>query len=406
MAVSDILSGLGQFLLVVALSFAVITLLASHIRFQHLAQQAAGGGDDVMDPGDAFQVRIAHLLGTAHRAPEPFCVMLARPEDLPALSARHGAEVAGDVLRCLEAAARKSVRAEDAVVRVGEDRIGLILNAPRSAGEALARRLVADLQKEPCRCASGPVLNATVSAGLAFHPENGDRTGTLIDQAAAALAGAAAQEGPEKWVVAPLPAGGAAGPPAGAPPRQGTLLDPLTGVLRPERLGMALQKYVARFRKQGRPVSVLVVDIDHFHRYNEHYGKSAGDQILKGLGELLQRSVREHDLIGRLAGEEFIVAMGCSPQDALLAGQRLVSSVKRSAFAAGPSPPAGGPSSLRITVSVGVAGYPDHGGNPRHLLEAAGAALEAAKDKGRNMGLLYAPTMRVPSQITRPRDVF
>lgn len=399
MAFSDILSGLGQFMLVVLLAFAAIALLASHVRFQRLARQAAGGGDDTMDPHDAFQLRIAHLLGTAHRAPEPFGVAMVRPDDLPALTARHGEAAAAEILQCLEKAVRKLVRAGDLAARVGADRVGLIVMAPRSAGEAVARRLVEDLPKEPCRCASGLVLNPTVGAGLAFHPENGDRTAALMDQADAALNSAASQ-GPGRWALAPAPgAAPAVAEAPAAPAAAGSLLDPLTGVLRAERVGTALQKFVANLRKQGRPASVLMVDIDHFHRYNDHYGKEAGDQVLKGFGALLERSVRESDLIGRIGGEEFVVAMGCSPRDAQIAGQRLVSLVKRSVFEAGGS-------GLRITVSVGAAGSPDHGSNPRHLLESAGAALEAAKEKGRNMCLLYEPTMRVPSQIARPRDVF
>jgi diguanylate cyclase len=164
-------------------------------------------------------------------------------------------------------------------------------------------------------------------------------------------------------------------------------------------LNTALQKFVAQYRKREAPVSILVLEVDHFERYSEHYGPSAGDEILRKFGEFLQNAVRKSDLIGRSGEETFIIAMGCAPCNAMAAAQRILGAVKKTVFSAGGS-------SLRITLSLGVAGYPDHGGHPRQLIEAATAALQAAKENGRGMGMMYEPSMRVSKKSAGPVDVF
>ncbi len=141
------------------------------------------------------------------------------------------------------------------------------------------------------------------------------------------------------------------------------------------------------------------MDVDHLGRYNEHYGRQTGDSLLRSLCELLERNVREPDLLGRLGEDDFIILMDSKPQDALAAGHRLVALVKKTAFQVGGN-------NLRITVSMGVAGYPDHGKNARHLLEGAEAALVSAKQKGRNMCLMFEQAMHIPESGAQQVDTF
>jgi len=400
----QVLLGIGQFLLVTAVAFVAIVLFSSFIRFQNLAHRTESDEAEDMDPHDLFQVRIAHRLGTAHRAPGPFCVIVLVPDHIEAVVAQHGESVGNEVLELLRERVHRAVRGTDEVVRYAGNRIGLIVNAPRAMSETIARRALDAVKRDSFRTAQGLTVRLTAGAGIATHPENGDRVAGLIAEAVSALE-RISSIGPCGCALAEASAGGETPParraeetPAAAPVQRG-LVDPLTGVLKPARVPMALQKFVARFRKNGEPVSVLVLDVDHLDLYNEHYGRAAGDDILKGLGSLLQRSVREEDLVARLGGEEFVVAMGGAPRDAFAAGQRLVGLVKRTAF------PAAG-SDLRITISAGVAGYPDHGGNPRYLLEAADAALQAAKEKGCNLCLVYERVMHLSPPKARPTDVF
>jgi diguanylate cyclase (GGDEF)-like protein len=143
---------------------------------------------------------------------------------------------------------------------------------------------------------------------------------------------------------------------------------------------------VARFRKTEHPVSVLILDVDHLRGYHEHYGPAAGDAILKFIGRVLDKQVREEDLISRFGGEEFLVGMGCRPVEALKAAQRLASLVKK-------NPVLFNGTEMRISVTIGVSGYPDHGATPRKLVQAARTALEQAKHRGRGLCLVFDPAM-------------
>ena len=390
----EILTGFSQFLLVTAIAFALLCLLVSHLRFENLTRRAAQSEE--MDPQDTFQVQIAHLLGTAHRMPEPFAVVLVTPVNWASMKEKYGAAWAEEALAFVEARIRGVVRRTDTVIRHGEGRIGLIMETERQHIGSILNRLLDAVGNESFRSTSHGVMRLAIHTGAATHPENGDRVRDLVGQAEAAVTeaamGAAAAQ-----MIAPAAAGKAELPvEAPAPPRG--ILDPLTGVLSADRLGSAVSKFVARHRREDQPVSLLLLDIDFLRRYNEHYGREAGDGILRGIGEFLQKNAREDDLLARYGGEEFLIVMGCAPSDALIAGQRLVAQVKRTPFAAAGS-------SLKVSVSIGVAGYPDHGGNPAHLLDAAETALFAAKEKGRSLCLVYEPSMAARPQ-GKSRDVF
>ena len=389
-AAMEILTGSFQFLLVTAVAFVVFALLASHLRFENMTRRARQAED--MDPQDTFQVQIAHLLGTAHRLPEPFAVVLVSPPEGASLRDRYGEAWAREAIAFIEARIRSAVRRTDTVIRYGEGRVGLILETERKNLEPILNRMAEAVSSEPFRSASHGSMKMDIRIGASTHPENGDRVKELIAQAATAME----QAGASAPFIAAAPDAVAA--PAGPEAAPGSLLDPLTGVLRPERLGSAVSKYVARHRREDQPVSLLLLDIDFLRRYNEHYGREAGDGILRGLGHFLQRHARENDLLARYGGEEFLIVMGCAPGDALIAGQRLIAQIKRTPFdAAG--------SSLKVSVSIGVAGFPDHGGNPARLLDAAESALYVAKERGRSLCVVYDSSM-APRPQGRPRDVF
>jgi diguanylate cyclase (GGDEF)-like protein len=391
-------SNIAQSLLVIGVSFVILTLIASFFRFQKIARQAG----NVIDPDDAFQAQIVIRLGTAHLEPEPFLVMVLAPDRLPPLTGQRD-DKAGEELRDgIEGRVRQMLRVTDTVAPIGGGRIGAIVDTARKDAESIAQRLLDSIRKEPMAFSTGQAANIGVCAGIATHPENGNRVKNLMENATASLR-AAVLKGRGQFVLAaiegaPRPL---APPPAAGAGRRGypTVLDPLTEVLRPERLGAALLKYVAQHRKREDPVSILILEVDHFERYSEHYGPSTGDEILRRLGEFLQSAVRESDLVGRSGGETFVIAMGCAPRDAMIAAQRLIGAVKKTAFLAGQT-------SLRITLSLGVAGYPDHGGHPRQLIEAATAALQVAKENGHSMCLMYEPSMRVTKKNSGPANVF
>ncbi|MBQ0930523.1 GGDEF domain-containing protein [Ideonella alba] len=155
--------------------------------------------------------------------------------------------------------------------------------------------------------------------------------------------------------------------------------DALTGLRNRRALLEALQGEVARARRSGRPLSVAVLDLDHFKSVNDHHGHEAGDQVLRQFAELMRRELRGYDTGGRLGGEEFVVLM--PDTDLALA----VASIDRLRAALAARPLAWIDEQVDMTVSAGVACLSaEDEGDGSDLLRAADLALYAAKRDGRN----------------------
>jgi diguanylate cyclase (GGDEF)-like protein len=138
----------------------------------------------------------------------------------------------------------------------------------------------------------------------------------------------------------------------------------------------ACARVIDREANAGRPVTVLICDIDHFKSINDRFGHPAGDEILKLFATVMIASLRISDLSGRIGGEEFAALLPCPLEEGLVAAERV-----REAFAASDIVVEEGP--VDTTVSIGVAGGPA-GTELEVLLAAADTALYQAKRAGRN----------------------
>jgi diguanylate cyclase (GGDEF)-like protein len=154
-------------------------------------------------------------------------------------------------------------------------------------------------------------------------------------------------------------------------------MDPLTGMFNRRGFAEATSRVIEREAKAGRPVTVLIFDIDHFKSINDRFGHPAGDEILKLFAAVVINALRITDLSGRIGGEEFAALLPCSLEEGVLAAERV-----REAFeASGIVDEVAGP--VDTTVSIGVAGGPA-GTELEVLLAAADTALYQAKRGGRN----------------------
>lgn len=138
-----------------------------------------------------------------------------------------------------------------------------------------------------------------------------------------------------------------------------------------------LARRVAEQRRHRRPVSVLMVDVDHFKKFNDTYGHLVGDEVLRQVAALLRQTMRESDLVARFGGEELAVVMpGTSIADARLGAERARQAIESGRFDADAQ-------ELRVTVSVGTAEclVEEEG---EQLVRRADSALYAAKQAGRN----------------------
>jgi len=155
--------------------------------------------------------------------------------------------------------------------------------------------------------------------------------------------------------------------------------DKLTGLYNRRFLDESLQRELARCRREASGLALLLIDIDHFKRFNDEHGHETGDQVLAAVGHCLGTQTRATDIPCRYGGEEFVVAMPRSGlQDAVQRAQALRSAIAALHLSSG------GGQALRVTVSIGVAAFPTHGPDATTLLASADAALYAAKRAGRD----------------------
>lgn len=169
--------------------------------------------------------------------------------------------------------------------------------------------------------------------------------------------------------------------------RDQAVRDPLTGLLNRRYLAETMPRELARATREGRPLALLMIDVDHFKQVNDALGHAAGDQVLRALGGLLRAMTRASDVACRWGGEEFVVVLPGAPADA---GARRAEDM-RLAFQTLAFPDQA--SRAHSTFSVGLAVFPAHGDTPEALLEAADRALYRAKEGGRNC-------VRVAAQAT------
>ena len=155
--------------------------------------------------------------------------------------------------------------------------------------------------------------------------------------------------------------------------------DPLTGLLNRREMSRVLDEELQRARRYQRPMAVLWVDFDHFKDVNDTYGYAAGDSVLRAISRLLLGSVRSVDSIGRFGGEEFVIVL---PEMDLEEAQETAERLRRKV--AEEPQPLGNGEAVPLTISVGVAVYPDHGQTASTLCAAADKAMYLAKDRGRN----------------------
>jgi diguanylate cyclase (GGDEF)-like protein len=164
---------------------------------------------------------------------------------------------------------------------------------------------------------------------------------------------------------------------------EGALLDPLTGLYNRRHFEERLASELAAAQRHGRPVSLLMCDVDHFKAINDAHGHLAGDEALKMVAFVLRGAVRKEDVLARYGGEEFVVV---ARETALEGAQSLAERIRRAverSRCAWQGHDLGVTVSIGVTVSVGAAEFVS-GKTERELIEGADRALYLAKEAGRN----------------------
>jgi diguanylate cyclase (GGDEF)-like protein len=155
--------------------------------------------------------------------------------------------------------------------------------------------------------------------------------------------------------------------------------DPLTGVANRRRSEELMGQLLHLAARQDQPLSLAVIDLDHFKRVNDQWGHGTGDEVLRRVARLLERSFRAEDVVARWGGEEFVVAMfGMDRDDGVQRIAEVLEVLRGERF------DGGGEGPERVTFSGGVAQFPMDGAELQILYRAADAALYQAKEAGRD----------------------
>jgi diguanylate cyclase (GGDEF)-like protein/PAS domain S-box-containing protein len=162
--------------------------------------------------------------------------------------------------------------------------------------------------------------------------------------------------------------------------------DPLTALFNRRYMESTLNRELLRAARRQRPLGVIMLDVDHFKQLNDRYGHSAGDTLLRELGSFLQHNTRGDDIACRYGGEEFTLVL---PEATLEITRQRAEQIRASV--SGLNIRDEGAVLGPITVSLGVAAFPDHAADPAGLLKAADEALYRAKASGRNCVVVAPP---------------
>lgn len=157
-----------------------------------------------------------------------------------------------------------------------------------------------------------------------------------------------------------------------------SVTDSLTGLYNRKHLMESLTGEIGRSSRYERPFALLIIDIDHFKKFNDTYGHLAGDEVLRKMGEVFRDSIRGCDYAARYGGEEFVIVMPEIGRDqGVQAAERIRASVAKKKIDANGN-------SVTVTISVGVASFPEHGDDAQAIISKADTALYQAKRRGRD----------------------
>lgn len=161
--------------------------------------------------------------------------------------------------------------------------------------------------------------------------------------------------------------------------REQSIRDRLTGLFNRRHMEEALNRELARARRRGSSLVLVMIDVDHFKRFNDTYGHETGDEVLRRLGEFLTSTVRKEDIPCRYGGEELMLILPeCTMDDGLTRAEDVRKGIEEDVMVVHDG------KRLQVTASLGIASFPLDGEDMESLVAAADKALYCAKEGGRN----------------------
>jgi diguanylate cyclase (GGDEF)-like protein len=183
--------------------------------------------------------------------------------------------------------------------------------------------------------------------------------------------------------------------------RELSITDELTGVFNRRYFNQRYEREVQRAQRYGRALSLIMLDIDHFKIFNDTHGHLSGDAILKQVAQILEHSIRKADILARYGGEEFVVVLPeINKEQGRKVAEKLRSAIERNDFTGGETQPLG-----RITISLGLAAFPEDADDVKELVDRADQGLYRAKESGRNQVGVYQEAAPIVTRNERLKTI-
>jgi diguanylate cyclase (GGDEF)-like protein len=363
---------------VVVISFAVITLVSSTYRFHRMIMVGEDALTTVEDCNYFFFIQVSRYLSKINRVSSGFGVLIVQFSTEEPDKRKIQEE--------LLAALRSTIRhVSDKACLFRDDCVAAIIDTEEDHVPSVARHMMLDLKKA---VAAVPGVKA-FRAGVSSFPMHGLNTPALVDSATQALE-TVEFDNPLPLCIAPAP--DVAEEKEAAPEEvdepgkenKNTALDPLTGVLRPEVIGSYIRKYLAEIRMKKGQAALLCVGINRIDHIIQLYGEEAADDVIAGVGKILQKLTRDCDLIGRYHRDDFLILARCTLQQGEMIATRLREAVQKEVFVSGGK-------QIKTAVSIGITAHPEHGRTLGDLFSGAYRALEVLRGWNTTACLVYDP---------------
>lgn len=180
--------------------------------------------------------------------------------------------------------------------------------------------------------------------------------------------------------------------------------DELTGLLTSKSFFTELSREAARAEQSSQPFCVLMMDLDHFKAVNDNHGHLVGNRTLQDVGTIIKAALRSGDVAARFGGEEFAAfLLDADYLQGLVAAERVRRGIEQAVFSGSPEGTNPDASRFHLTISIGVACFPEDARDPIRLVELADSALYRAKRNGRNVTCAYRHSLALNEGTLRPR---
>jgi diguanylate cyclase (GGDEF)-like protein len=369
----------GQLLLVVVISFAVITLVSSTYRFHRMIMVGEDALKTVEDLNYFFFIQVSRYLSKINRVSSGFGVLIVQFSTEEPDKQK--------VQKELLAVLRSTIRhVSDKACLFRDDCVAAIIDTEEEHVPLVAQHMMIDLKKA---VTTVPGVKA-FRAGVSSFPLHGLDTQILVDSAVQALETA---DFGSSLPVCIAPAPDVAQEKENEPEVVGelgkesrnTALDPLTGVLRPEVIGSYIRKYLAEIRMKKGQAALLCVGINRIDQIIKLHGEESADDVIAGVSKILQKLTRDCDLIGRYHRDDFLILARCTLQQGEMIATRLREAVQKEVFISGGKP-------IKTAISIGITAHPEHGRTLGDLFSGAYRALEVIRGWNTAACLVYDPS--------------